>query len=194
MGDTAAARARLRDPAAEVSAHWLISPQGSVEALVPEDRRAWHAGAARWGSVEDVNSRSVGIELCNDGLSPFPAPQMAALERLLAGIVARHRIPPERVIGHSDCAPGRKVDPGARFDWARLARRGLAAAVTPETGEAPDAARLAALAARAGYTAPVGPEVILGALRLRHRPWARGPLDAVDMGVARALASRFPVD
>lgn len=108
----AEARARLCDPAAEVSAHWLISEQGAVEALVDERHRAWHAGAGSWGGLDDINSHSIGIELANDGSQPFAEPQMAALESLLAAILARWSIPPHRVIGHSDMAPQRKSDPG----------------------------------------------------------------------------------
>ena len=105
MADGPSARARLCDPAAEVSAHWLIHEDGRTEALVPEDRRAWHAGAGSWLGRDDVNSRSIGIELVNPGNEPFPEPQMAALERLLAQIMARWGIGPAGVIGHSDMAP-----------------------------------------------------------------------------------------
>src|SRR5690606_7384698 len=96
------------------------------EALVPEDRRAWHAGAGSSPGREDVNSRSIGIELANPGDRPFPEPPMAALETLLAEIMARWSISPRDVIAHSDLAPGRKIDPGPRFDWRRLALQGLA--------------------------------------------------------------------
>ena len=89
MPSCAEARARLCDPDAEVSAHWLISEVGKIDALVDENLRAWHAGAGQWGAVSDVNSRSIGIELANAGDVPFPEPQMAALERLLAAVQAR---------------------------------------------------------------------------------------------------------
>lgn len=131
MESAAAARARLCDPAAEVSAHWLIDLDGTTEALVPEDRRAWHAGVSEWEGETDINSRAIGIELVNRGhewgYHPFPEPQMAALERLLAEIAGRWNIPPSNIVGHEDVAPGRKIDPGEKFDWARLARLGLAA-------------------------------------------------------------------
>lgn len=121
--------ARLRDPAAKVSAHYVIEEDGTIHRLVPEDRRAWHAGVSRWQRAENINARSIGIELVNPGhewgYRPFPEPQMAALERLAFDIVARHNIPPARVLGHSDVAPTRKQDPGELFDWARLARLGL---------------------------------------------------------------------
>nr|WP_169310897.1 N-acetylmuramoyl-L-alanine amidase [Cereibacter changlensis] len=184
-----AARERLCDPAAEVSAHYLISERGEVLALVPEELRAWHAGAGSWGGAEDVNSRSIGIELANRGVEPFAAPQMAALERLLPEIMARWAIRPEGVIGHSDMAPGRKSDPGPRFDWRRLALAGLS--VWPEAGEAVEDFGTSARAF--GYP-EVAPDLLLTAFRLRFRPWARGPLDAVDAALAGDLARRFPVD
>ena len=130
MDSAEAALARLCDPGPEVSAHYLIAEDGRIWRLVAEEMRAWHAGVSRWGEVEDVNSHSIGIELANPGhelgYPPFAAPQMAALETLLTGIQERWSIPPERVVGHEHVAPGRKIDPGERFDWARLARQGLA--------------------------------------------------------------------
>lgn len=190
MATCAQARARLCDPAAEVSAHWLISEAGKVEQLVDEQMRAWHAGAGAWGAVSDVNSCSIGIELANSGDAPFPESQMAALERLLAGVMGRWQVPPERVIAHSDMAPARKRDPGPRFDWQRLARTGLS--VWPGSGG--DARQpLARSLSLIGYPdAP--PQARLAAFRLRFRPWARGPEDAVDRALAADLALRFPVD
>ncbi|MCE2509967.1 MAG: N-acetylmuramoyl-L-alanine amidase [Alphaproteobacteria bacterium] len=120
---------RLCDPAAKVSAHYLIDEGGRIYALVPEGRRAWHAGEARWQGETDINDRSIGVELVNPGhdfgYRPFPEAQMAALEALLGGILARHPIPAARVLGHSDVAPARKTDPGELFDWERLARAGI---------------------------------------------------------------------
>jgi N-acetylmuramoyl-L-alanine amidase len=194
MASVAEARARLCDPAHEVSAHWLIAEDGAVEQLVDESLRAWHAGAGAWGAVGDVNSRSIGIELANTGAQPFAEPQMAALESVLAGIMARWGIPPERVIGHSDMAPARKSDPGARFDWRRLARAGLS--VWPGFRQERSGGRLADFAGHArrfGYPA-VEEGLILRAFRLRFRPWAEGPLDGVDVAMAADLAARFPVD
>lgn len=184
-----AARDRLCDPAAEVSAHYLIAEDGTVLALVPEEARAWHAGAGAWGGVSDVNSRSIGIELANDGAQPFAAPQMVVLEALLAGVMARWRIPPERVIAHSDMAPGRKGDPGRRFDWRRLALGGFS--VWPEG--AGSGIGFAAAARAFGYP-DVAEDLVLAAFRLRFRPGASGPPDAEDARMAEALALRFPVD
>lgn len=194
MESCAAACARLCDPAHEVSAHYLLDYDGTVHPLVPEAARAWHAGAGEWRGCDDLNSRSIGIELANDGFEPFPEPQMAALETLLAGIVARWDIPPEAVIGHSDMAPGRKSDPGARFDWARLARAGLAVWPDAQCGDSvPDAAVFASHLQAFGFSAVADP-VLLTAFRLRFRPWAKGPLDATDMALARDLGTRFAID
>jgi N-acetylmuramoyl-L-alanine amidase len=178
MPTAEAALDRLCDPAAEVSAHYLIAEDGRAWRLVPEELRAWHAGTGSWQGRGDVNSRSIGVELANAGplagLPPFPEPQMAALERLLDGILARWSIPPAGVIAHSDMAPGRKADPGPKFDWRRLARAGRAA---PPAGRHPPGAAdwesFAAAAAAAGYAAPDGDwPAVLAAARLRWRPWA----------------------
>lgn len=190
MPSVAEARARLCDPAAEVSAHWLLAEDGSSEQLVDEGLRAWHAGAGAWGSVSDVNSRSIGIELVNPGDAPFPEPQMRALERLLGDILARWDILPERVIGHSDMAPGRKRDPGPRFDWRRLALGGLS--VWPGPGGDPNADFM--VAARAFGYPEVAQDLLLAAFRLRFRPWAFGPEAAADRAALSDLARRFPVD
>lgn len=143
MDSAEAALDRLCDPRAEVSAHYVVGLDGRVWQLVDEARRAWHAGRARWGRTLDVNSRSVGIEIVNPGLGPdahpFPHPQMRALERLLAAIMVRHAVVPERVVGHACVAPGRKLDPGPRFDWQRLARLGLAVWPEGQPAPAPDA-------------------------------------------------------
>ena len=191
MARLAEARARLCDPAHEVSAHWLISEQGGAEQLVDEALRAWHAGAGAWGAVNDVNSRSIGIELANSGASPFPEAQMAGLEGVLAGIMARWGIAPERVIAHSDMAPARKSDPGPRFDWRRLALGGLS--VWPERQSGGRIAAFRDDARRFGYP-DVEDSLILRAFRLRFRPFAEGPVDAVDAAMAEDLAQRFPVD
>ncbi|WBU52194.1 N-acetylmuramoyl-L-alanine amidase [Paracoccus sp. SCSIO 75233] len=186
MADCASARARLCDPAAEVSAHWLIDEDGTTEALVREERRAWHAGAGSWLGQDDVNSRSIGIELANPGNRPFAAAQIDALEDLLRGIMERWQIGPAGVIGHSDMAPGRKFDPGPRFDWARLARQGLA--LHPDT-QGPDEP-LAASLTTIGYP-ETDPETRLAAFRLRFRPGATGAEDQADRRIAAAAAELF---
>ncbi|MFE3837808.1 N-acetylmuramoyl-L-alanine amidase [Pseudogemmobacter sonorensis] len=199
MASCAAARARLCDAQAEVSAHWLISETGEAEALVPEEARAWHAGAGHWRGLTDVNSHSIGIELANRGDHPFPEPQMRALEDLLRGVMRRWSIPRHGVIAHSDIAPLRKSDPGARFDWRRLALGGLS--IWPEIGEprtvgAPrlvDPARFRALATLVGYDPDLPEEALLRAFRLRFRPWAEGPCSAADLG-RMAEVARLSVD
>jgi N-acetylmuramoyl-L-alanine amidase len=123
------ALARLTDPAARVSAHYTIGSDGRVFAHVPEDRRAWHAGVSYWAGEQNVNARSIGIELVNPGHEfgyvPFPREQIGALIDLARGILARHPIPSHRVIGHSDVAPARKTDPGELFPWKQLAEFGV---------------------------------------------------------------------
>ncbi|WP_308915737.1 N-acetylmuramoyl-L-alanine amidase [Jannaschia sp. LMIT008] len=181
------------DPATELSAHYVVGGDGTVVVMVPEDRRAWHAGAGSWMGCADVNSASVGIELCNRGDHPFAAAQMAALRGLLRGIMDRHGIGPAGVIGHSDLAPGRKIDPGARFDWRGLARSGLAVWPRAAPREAPDPARFRDRARRFGYTAGVPDAALLAAVRLRFRPGAGGPLDGDDMAVAAGLIDAAPL-
>lgn len=172
---------RLCDSRAEVSAHYLICEHGQTWQMVTEADRAWHAGAGCWHDITDVNSHSIGIEMANRGDHPFSELQMAALERLLSGIMVRWNIPSEGVIGHSDMAPGRKIDPGPRFDWTRLARQGLAAIGGHDTGPKDlDFALFRTAAQNAGYTAKVDDETLLAAVRLRYRPWAKGPLCPED--------------
>ncbi len=192
MPDTAAACRTLCNPDNEVSAHYLIAPDGQVMSLVAEDMRAWHAGAGQWGDITDVNSASIGIELSNDGYSPFAAPLMDALCDLIAGIMKRWDIPAHRVIGHSDFAPGRKIDPGARFDWQRLGRLGLAAWPNPVDPAPLD--EFVPLMHQAGFTATADPDLALHSFRLHYRPYAHGPLGLADMTLLTDLATRFPVD
>ena len=129
MIEVDAARDRLTDPTAKVSAHYLIDEDGRCFALVPEHRRAWHAGHAFWQGETAINACSIGIELHNPGhefgYRPFPEAQMAGLKILARDILARHPIAPTRVLGHSDVAPERKQDPGELFDWAGLAAAGI---------------------------------------------------------------------
>jgi N-acetylmuramoyl-L-alanine amidase len=124
-----AALARMCDPAAKVSAHYMIEEDGRVFRLVPEDRRAWHAGISSWRGHCDINARSIGIELVNPGhefgYRDFPRRQVEALIRLARGINERHPIPARNVVGHSDVAPARKMDPGERFPWRTLAEAGI---------------------------------------------------------------------
>ena len=129
MTSGVAAIERLCDPDAKVSAHYTVDEDGTVYAHVPEERRAWHAGVSHWSGADNVNSRSIGIEIVNPGheygYRAFPEAQIAALINLCGGIVARHAIPAARVLGHSDVAPARKDDPGELFPWQRLADAGI---------------------------------------------------------------------
>lgn len=196
METAEAAVARLCCPEAKVSCHYVIAEDGRAWQLVAEERRAFHAGLGGWGRVaQDMNSRTIGIELANRGNHPFPEPQMRVLEAMMRGIMARWSIPPERVIGHSDMAPDRKDDPGPHFDWQRLARQGLAVwpEVTAPRGDE-DLTQFRALAGQVGYRPEFSDEHVLAAVRLRYRPWGRGPLGAEDIAVLRDIAARYPVD
>ncbi|WP_348763727.1 peptidoglycan recognition protein family protein [Hyphomonas atlantica] len=125
---------RMCDSKAEVSAHYMVWEDGRITQLVEEDKRAWHAGVASWQGQQDLNSRSIGIEIVNGGhdfrapdgsLPPYPRPQIHAVLDLVHDILGRHAIPATRILGHSDIAPLRKQDPGEHFPWERLARAGI---------------------------------------------------------------------
>ncbi|MES2754427.1 MAG: N-acetylmuramoyl-L-alanine amidase [Pseudomonadota bacterium] len=130
MQDAQSAIDRLRDPAAKVSCHYLVAEDGTVLEMVPEDKRAWHAGKSHWRDWNDINSASIGIEIVNPGhefgYRPFPDEQIDALARLIYEIKDRHHITRGNVVGHSDIAPARKRDPGELFPWATLAKLRLA--------------------------------------------------------------------
>jgi N-acetylmuramoyl-L-alanine amidase len=120
---------RLRDPVARVSSHYVVDEDGTVLRLVPERRRAWHAGISYWRGQSELNSRSIGIEIVNPGhewgYRDFPALQMAVVCDLCLEILSRHAIPARNVVAHSDVAPDRKEDPGEKFDWRGLAHNGV---------------------------------------------------------------------
>jgi len=162
MTSAEAAIARLCDPAARVSSHYVVEEDGRLWRLVPEERRAWHAGESFWAGRRDINAHSIGVEIVNPGhefgYRPFPAAQMDAVAALAKEISARNPILPRFVIGHSDVAPHRKQDPGELFDWAWLARQGVGlfpdfAAARAETPR--DLAEAQAALARIGYEIPV---------------------------------------
>jgi N-acetylmuramoyl-L-alanine amidase len=193
MASAETALARLCDPEAAVSAHYLVDEAGHVFSLVAEEARAWHAGEAAWAGESDINSHAIGIELTNPGhdlgYRDFPDDQIAALVTLAHGILARHPIPAARVLGHSDVAPLRKQDPGERFPWDRLAEAGIGLTpppdLTPRTG-VPRQDRFAIGLARFGY--PIGEgadpaqiEEVITAFRRHFRPdHLKGPLDGID--------------
>jgi len=120
----------------QVSCHYLVDEQGRITQMVDETMRAWHAGVSSWHGEEDVNSFSIGIEIQNPGHNlgyvEFSAIQMNAVAALAKDIVARHPIEPRNILAHSDVAPGRKVDPGEKFDWRFLHKKGIGHFVEPE--------------------------------------------------------------
>lgn len=174
METAQAALDRLADPAAKVSAHFVVAEDGQVVRMVDEANRAWHAGRSEWRGMMDVNSASIGIEIVNPGhefgYRPFPEPQMAAVEVLVADIAQRYRIASAMVVGHSDIAPARKQDPGELFDWPRLARAGLATPI-PTDGFDPNWYDMGFLAAlkRWGYDTDDAHAAVL-AFQRRFRP------------------------
>ncbi|MFD0795506.1 N-acetylmuramoyl-L-alanine amidase [Mucilaginibacter litoreus] len=109
----------------QVSAHYVIGKDGKVIHMLNDYMRSWHAGAGKWGNVTDMNSSSIGIEIDNKGNEPFSTAQINSLLALLAKLKKDYNIPTANFIGHSDVAPGRKIDPGLRFPWELLAQKGF---------------------------------------------------------------------
>jgi N-acetylmuramoyl-L-alanine amidase len=189
MESAAAALARLCDPRSEVSAHYFVDEGGEIYRLVPERKRAWHAGISAWRGWTDINARSIGIEMVNPGhefgYRPFPEAQMAAVMELSQDIVARHPIHARNVVGHSDVAPRRKMDPGEFFDWARLAAAGVG--LWPADSETcimdPDVT--ADMLAKVGYEMS-DPMAALKAFQRHFRP--ERVTGRIDFGSARRLA------
>lgn len=197
-----AALARLCDPEARVSSHYLVEEDGRVFRLVAEERRAWHAGVSFWKGEEGVNHASIGIEIVNPGhefgYRAFPEAQVAAVIALVADIRTRWEIEDSRIIGHSDVAPARKQDPGELFPWKRLAEagHGVWAEADPAPGEplSEGAEGVGVFALQAGLTrlgydcAPTGKfdqntrEVVLAF----QRHWVQTRFDGVADGLTRA--------
>jgi N-acetylmuramoyl-L-alanine amidase len=196
------ATGRLRDPAARVSAHYVVEEDGAVWRLVPEGRRAWHAGVSHWRGREALNGRSIGVELVNPGhewgYRPFPALQMAAACDLCLAILARHPIAARDVVAHSDVSPDRRQDPGELFDWEGLAANGVGlwprgggadggtAAASPAIGPADVTQFLAAI----GYRTDLPLPVLLSAFQRRWRPErVDGALDGGTLARLAAVAA-----
>ncbi|MDH5823296.1 N-acetylmuramoyl-L-alanine amidase [Luteimonas sp. RD2P54] len=177
---------RTRNSGGRVSAHYLIGDDGALYQLVADQHRAWHAGAGSWGAIGDVNSASIGIELDNDGSEPFPDAQIESLLVLLEDLTTRLRIPRENVIGHSDLAPGRKVDPGPLFPWKRLAEAGFGRWPDPAAPPPPPGFDPIAALRQIGY--PVDrPEATFHSFRMRFRGLDGNVLDDEDLRILHAL-------
>lgn len=201
MESAAAALDRLCDPAAQVSAHYVVEEDGTVWQLVDESLRARHAGVSSWRGVQGCNDRSVGVEIVNPGhehgYRDFPALQMAAVCELCLEILARHPIPPRNVVAHSDIAPDRKQDPGERFDWPGLARNGVG--LWPPAAPDPGAALVEGIEGlrgglrRVGYDiAAAGPPdpALASVLRAFQRHWRpEAVTGAADAGTSARLAA-----
>ena len=182
-----AALERMRDPAARVAAHYMVEEDGQVFRLVPEERRAWHAGRSFWRGETDLNASSIGIEIVNPGhewgYRPFPDHQIEAVIGLLDAIRGRWTVPDARILGHSDVAPDRKTDPGELFPWKRLAEAGHGLWWEPE----PE--RIAAL----GAPLSVGDEgagvfvLQAGLHRLGYEPKPSGKFDEETATVVTAF-------
>jgi N-acetylmuramoyl-L-alanine amidase len=191
MKTGAEALARLRDPAAEVSSHYLIEEDGQIFALVPETRRARHAGLSHWGGRTALNAFSIGVEIVNPGhewgYRPFPALQMAAAAELCLDVLARHPIPARHVLAHSDVAPDRKQDPGEMFDWLGLARCGVG--LWPEADAEPQADALTLLG-RIGYRTDLPLPVLVAAFQRHWRPErVDGVADATTLARLAAVSA-----
>jgi N-acetylmuramoyl-L-alanine amidase len=130
-----AALEHLCAAASQVSAHYLVLEDGELFQLVPEARRAWHAGIGVWSGDRDMNTVSIGIEIANHGhaggMPPYPSAQIEAVIALCQDISTRWKISPARILAHSDLAPDRKIDPGEHFPWGQLAKAGIGHFVTP---------------------------------------------------------------
>lgn len=210
MQSAEAAIARLRDPAAKVSSHYVVDEDGTVLRLVPEARRAWHAGESFWRGGRALNANSIGIEIVNPGhdwgYRPFPVLQLVALCDLCLEILSRHPIPPRNVVAHSDIAPARKQDPGELFDWRGLARNGVG--LWPDIADlgeigplraAHDLAPVRAALREVGYEVAPGGEAdrdLATVLRAFQRHWRPEAVNGMaDLGtVARLFGVRDLLD
>lgn len=172
-----------------VSCHYVVSEAGRITQLVPECLRAWHAGVSVWDGIRDVNSASIGIEIHNpgheDGYPDFTQAQMEAVARLSGDICSRRRILPRHVLAHSDIAPHRKIDPGEKFDWAFLHRRGVGHWVPPAEVDAGDAGL------ELGYRGALVAEVQSALAVYGYGVSDSGALDAETVSVLRAFQRHF---
>ena len=177
---------RSRNSGGRVSSHYLLGKDGKTYQLVSDAKRAWHAGAGRWGAITDVNNASIGIEIDNDGKSPFPDAQIDSLIVLLRDLTTRLRIPPTQIIGHSDLAPTRKIDPGPLFPWKRLHDAGFGLWPADATQD-PPAGFDPWLALQAiGYSTDNRADTVR-AFHHRFRGMEGTELDAQDLRILHAL-------
>ena len=182
---------RGRNSGGPVSAHYLIGADGTRYQLVSDERRAWHAGAGSWGPFTDLNSASIGIELDNDGKSPFAEAQVQSLLLLLDDLCTRLRIPRSQIIGHQDLAPTRKPDPGPLFPWKRLADAGFGRWPAADAPPAPDGFDPWTALRLIGY--PLDDRAAtVRAFRNHFRGQGGTELDAEDLRILHALATPAP--
>lgn len=201
-----------------VSAHYLVSDESPprIYRLVDENRRAWHAGDSSWDGFTMLNASSIGIEIVNVGpvrqpdgtmaFAPFPPAQIELVIALVKDIVQRHQIRPDRVLGHSDIAPQRRLDPGPQFPWQRLAAEGLVAWPDPDQVRAaralheaqlPDVAWFQRMLARLGFAVPEHGRLdeptrrVIAAFQMKYRPARHdGEPDAETAALVQVLAGR----
>jgi len=179
---------RGRNSGGPVSAHYLIGADGTRYQLVSDERRAWHAGAGSWGPFTDLNSASIGIELDNDGRSPFAEAQVQSLLVLLEDLCTRLRIPRSQIIGHQDLAPTRKPDPGPLFPWKRLADAGFGRWPAADAPPAPAGFDPWTALRLIGY--PLDDRAAtVRAFRNHFRGQSGSELDAEDLRILHALAA-----
>ncbi|UPG85453.1 N-acetylmuramoyl-L-alanine amidase [Luteibacter aegosomatis] len=181
---------KSRNSEGQVSAHYLVEADGRIDQLVDDGARAWHAGASRWAGMTDINSSSIGIEIDNDGVSPFTQPQIQALVNLLADLTSRLGIPREAVVGHGDIAPGRKNDPSALFPWSTLARYGFG--LWPDQPLIPAPPGFDSLAAirMVGYDVS-NPRTAIVAFHRHYRGMESETLDGTDASILYSLQRKL---
>ena len=185
---------RLCDPVYEVSCHYLIDPSGICYQLVDDSKRAWHAGKSYWRGYVDLNSRSLGIELVNSGNENYPEAQMKSLIRLLKYLIGSFKLNPKNVLGHSDIAPSRKLDPGKWFNWKKLSANGVGLFPRVSTPIECDKKIFLAQAERAGFNPNTYFEHILMTFRNRCRPNFTGEFDGYDCALMQKFADAFDID
>lgn len=204
----------LANPASKVSCHYVIDEAGTITQMVSERERAWHAGVGSWHGETDINSASIGIEIQNPGhdlgYPEFGPAQMAAVTALSRDIIERNEIPAFRVLAHSDVSPGRKIDPGEKFDWCGLHAAGVGHWVPPaplddldaglgDGDRGPEIARMTALLAQYGYgiapcdTLDARGATVVRSFQLHFRPERPdGRVDLSTLATLEALMAAAP--